>query len=257
MELEYCVYLTTYKGSLLPKYYIGSTTVKKIKSNKYFGSISSKKWKNTFKNELKNNSQLFYIEILSYHNSRKDALEEELKIQIENNVVKSNDYMNESLAIVNGMFGRDVKGEYNPMFGKKRKDASNRMKGDNNIAKREDIKEKLRKPKSKMIPHKHSEDTKNKIKIAALNRSDDAKNNIKKGLNKRSDIKYIDSINILKTELLKKDKLTKQEIAEIFNDKNDAFIKGLLQISKKRNIIYCKIAAGINSTWYLKNNINE
>lgn len=38
--------------------------------------------------------------------------------QIELDVVKSNEYFNESLASVDGMFGRDVSGKLNPMFGK-------------------------------------------------------------------------------------------------------------------------------------------
>ena len=37
----YCVYITTYNGYKLPKYYIGSTSTKKIESEKYYGSVSS------------------------------------------------------------------------------------------------------------------------------------------------------------------------------------------------------------------------
>lgn len=254
MELEYCVYITTYYGELLPKYYIGSTTVKKIESGKYFGSVSSKKWKSIFKDELLNNSQLFSVKIYSYHSTRKIALEEELKIQIENNVVKSKDYMNESLALINGMFGRDVTGKNNPMFGKKREDSSKRMSGENNIAKREDIKIKLRKPKSKITPHNHTEKSKNKLRFSALNRSEDHKLKIIKGLRKRSDIKYGESINILISKLLiNNGSLSIKEICEIFNDKNRKDITNILRISKNRNMIYCTMA-GINSTWHLKNN---
>ena len=115
----YCVYLTTYRGNLLPKYYFGSTSIKKIMSGKYFGSIASKKWKVKFNDELNNHPELFYVTIISKHNTRKEALIEELKIQLKNNVVKSLEYMNESLATPNGMFGRDVSGESNPMYGKK------------------------------------------------------------------------------------------------------------------------------------------
>ena len=43
----YCVYLTVYSGNLLPMFYIGSSSVKKIQ-NGYCGSISSKKYKNVF-----------------------------------------------------------------------------------------------------------------------------------------------------------------------------------------------------------------
>lgn len=80
--------------------------------------------KKIFENELFNNPQLFTIEILSKHELRIDALKEELNLQIKNDVVKSDQYMNESFAKANGMFGRDVIGKNNPMFGKKRLDSS-------------------------------------------------------------------------------------------------------------------------------------
>ena len=114
----YIVYLVKYKGDKLPPYYIGSTSLKKIK-NGYRGSIKSRKYKNIFKDELKNNLHLFEYEILGEYESRKDALKNELKKQKELNVVKSDLYFNESFASVNGMFGRDVKGKNNPMYGKK------------------------------------------------------------------------------------------------------------------------------------------
>lgn len=253
MELNYCVYITTYNGTLLPKYYIGSSTVKKIETNKYFGSISSKKWKYIFKDELSNNPQLFSVKIYSYHNTRKIALEEELKLQIENNVVKSNDYMNESLATINGMFGRDVSGANNPMFGKKREDMSKKMIGDNNISKRKDVKLKLRKPKSKITPRKQTEKTKNKLKDFALNRNIEIQTKINTSLKKITDIKYGHSLNILISELNKNNGvLSTKEIYKIFNDKNKKYVKNILRISKHRNIIYC-VMAGSKSSWYLKN----
>ena len=60
---------------------------------------------------------MFKAEIISYHETRKDALNEELKLQIKNNVVKSKDFFNESLAIPNGYFGRNMSGLNNPSFG--------------------------------------------------------------------------------------------------------------------------------------------
>jgi hypothetical protein len=62
---------------------------------------------------------LFEIKILSFHNSREEALIEELKLHVEYDVVNSEDYMNESKAMVNGFFGRDVSGKNHPMWGKK------------------------------------------------------------------------------------------------------------------------------------------
>lgn len=115
---KFVTYLVKYSGELLPPYYIGSTSEDKVNSNKYFGIPRSKKWKDVFKLELKNNKHLFSIEILSYHDTRISALEEELRIQILNNVVKSSEYFNESLACPNGFFGRNISGELNPFFGK-------------------------------------------------------------------------------------------------------------------------------------------
>lgn len=115
---KFVVYLVNYSGDKLPRYYIGSTSYEKIKSG-YLGSVRSKKWKEIFKNEVKNNINLFNVEILSTHNTRKDALLEEYKIQKKYNVVESTDYFNESFATVDGFFGRDVSGEANTMYGRK------------------------------------------------------------------------------------------------------------------------------------------
>ena len=113
----YVCYLTIYKGEKLPPYYIGSTSLNKIE-NGYRGSVVSKKYKNVFKNELKTNPELFDIIILSKHDNRKEAIEIELLLQKEFDVVKSDLFFNEAFASINGMFGRDVSGSNNPMFGK-------------------------------------------------------------------------------------------------------------------------------------------
>ena len=115
--MKFVVYLTTYTGYKLPPYYIGSTSKEKLDAG-YFGSVTSRKWKTIYKEELINNKNLFSSEVLSYHNSRQEALDEERKIQIERNVIKSSDYFNEAIAAPNGFFGRDVCGELHPMFGK-------------------------------------------------------------------------------------------------------------------------------------------
>jgi hypothetical protein len=113
----YVVYLIKYKGEKLPPFYIGSTDLKKLE-NGYRGSVISKKYRKRFKEELKNSPELFGYEIISEHKTRKEALKYELEKQIELDVVNSDLYFNESLASVGGMFGRDVSGELNPMFGK-------------------------------------------------------------------------------------------------------------------------------------------
>src|SRR5574343_355529 len=99
---KYVVYLTEYSGNLLPPKYIGSTSESNVVSGKYFGSVSSKKWGKIFREELKHNPHLFSIQILSLHDTRKEALYEELEQQINRDVVKSSEYFNESLATPNG-----------------------------------------------------------------------------------------------------------------------------------------------------------
>ena len=118
MICNYVTYIVKYSGNLLPVYYIGSTSAKKALSGDYFGSIKSKKYGDTFRRELKNNKHLFELEILSAHPDRKSAIDEELKIQKERDVVKSDLYMNESYAVPNGFFGMDVSGSNNPLYGK-------------------------------------------------------------------------------------------------------------------------------------------
>ena len=113
----YICYLIKYSGEKLPPLYIGSTSMENLK-NGYRGSVTSIKYGEIFKEELKNNPHLFEYEVLSEHETRASALEVELTKQIEFGVVESSDYFNEALASVNGMFGRDVSGDSNPMYGK-------------------------------------------------------------------------------------------------------------------------------------------
>lgn len=243
--MEYCVYLVTYNGNLLPKYYIGSSSVKKVASGRYFGSIRSIKWKEKFKFELINNPHLFSIEILSKHESRIDALKEELSQQKINNVVSSDKYFNESFASINGMFGHDVNGKNNPMFGKKRIDMSIRMSGDNNIAKRNEVKEKLKLAKAnyRPIPHKHTEIAKNKMSEIAFSRSIEQKNKINslrsitnnKNINEKYGEFIIEIIDFLKNN---DGKLKTKEIYEHYKSKPTNYINSTIALMRKRNIIY-------------------
>lgn len=118
MQERFVVYLTTYFGDKLPPFYIGSTTETKALSGKYFGSIRSKRYREIFESELNSGKDLFCIRIMSYHNTREEALAEELNVQKLNNVVQSERFFNESYASVNGYFGRSVKGKDNHSFGK-------------------------------------------------------------------------------------------------------------------------------------------
>lgn len=76
----YCVYLTVYKGNLLPPFYIGSTSIDKIE-NGYRGSVGSKQYKEIWKSEIKYNSQLFKTHIIKIFNDRKAAADYEGYIQ--------------------------------------------------------------------------------------------------------------------------------------------------------------------------------
>jgi hypothetical protein len=115
----YCVYLTTYSGDKLPKYYVGSSSLSKIK-NGYKGSVSSKEWKLLWDYEIEFHPELFDVVIISEHRTRLEALQAELQYQLNYNVVESKNYINKSLAQPNGFFGMDVSGENNPMYGKSR-----------------------------------------------------------------------------------------------------------------------------------------
>ncbi len=113
----FCVYLTIYSGNKMPNLYIGSTSIRKILRNNYRGSVSSKKYKRIWNEELKNNPNKFATFILSTHKTRIDALEKEKEMQIKFNVIKSNLYINMAIAVPNGYFGMDTSKSNNPNYG--------------------------------------------------------------------------------------------------------------------------------------------
>jgi hypothetical protein len=100
----------------MPMFYIGSSYVNKIQRG-YHGSVSSKKYKKIWNEEIKNNPKLFNTNIISYHENDTEARKKELKLQKLLNVVNSTLYINESYARVNGFHGRDVKKENHPRWG--------------------------------------------------------------------------------------------------------------------------------------------
>lgn len=114
----YCTYVTFYSGDKLPPFYIGSTSIKKIASG-YHGSVCSKKWKQIYKNEIENNPSLFDTEIINTFTNRQEALADELELQKSNDAVKSSWFFNESFAVVNGFFGRDISGPIHWNYGGK------------------------------------------------------------------------------------------------------------------------------------------
>jgi hypothetical protein len=96
MNSNYCTYLTTYKGNKLPPFYIGYTTVKNIQKG-YRGSVASKKYKETWLLELKQNPEMFNTKIISLHNSKEEAKQKEIKLQKSLNVIKNEMYINKAI----------------------------------------------------------------------------------------------------------------------------------------------------------------
>lgn len=112
----FCTYLTIYYGSLLPRRYVGSTSISNIHTG-YHGSVLSEEWKEIWNQELISNPHLFKTRILTLHDTREKALEKEKEIQIKYDVVKNPNYINKSLANPNGFFGMNVSGKNNPNYG--------------------------------------------------------------------------------------------------------------------------------------------
>lgn len=138
----YCVYLTVYSGNLLPMFYIGSSSITKVKGG-YCGSISSKKYKKIFLKEKKENSHLFRTHIISQHDTRSQAISKEYKLQKQLNVSTSTMYFNECYA--SGYFGQRNSGKNNGFYGRKHSEQTlQKMKK----PKSEETKQKMRKPKS-------------------------------------------------------------------------------------------------------------
>jgi hypothetical protein len=116
------VYLTVYKPNMNtenPYLYIGSTC--KSEDSGYLGSVKSKEWKEFWERETKKNPESFDHFTLSWHETREQALKEELSVQKSMNVVKDSRFFNKSYATKDGMMGMDVSGSNNPMYGRSRK----------------------------------------------------------------------------------------------------------------------------------------
>lgn len=169
--MKYCTYLTCYKGNKLPPFYIGYTLIKNINKG-YHGSVKSKKYKETWLSELKNNPHLFTSYIISKHKLKEDALKKEEFFHKQLNVVKSPLYIN--LSCANGkMFEyKSMAGENNPMYGKHhtektKKNLSVCLSGRKSNRLYSPRTPEQRKHHSEMIKgKKHTEETKNKISNA-------------------------------------------------------------------------------------------
>lgn len=101
--LEYCsmftVYITTYLGEKLPPFYIGSTTFEKI-ANGYHGSVTSRKYRDIWRQELNENPHLFITKPIP--NAAAETAGEIVEIEAEwqrlFDVVKDPDFINQSFA---------------------------------------------------------------------------------------------------------------------------------------------------------------
>ncbi len=91
---KYCVYLTIYRGKKLPPFYIGSTYIDNIRKNNYHGSVTSKKYKEIYNKELKDNPDLFKTIILRSTLTRKFAAVIEFYLQKKNKAVGNNFFIN-------------------------------------------------------------------------------------------------------------------------------------------------------------------
>ena len=90
----FCVYLTTYFGNKLPIFYIGSSSEKKVLQSGYNGTVTSKRFGKIWREEQKNNKDLFKTKILSLHRKREDALVREEFLQRQLNVIRNPLYIN-------------------------------------------------------------------------------------------------------------------------------------------------------------------
>lgn len=124
-DKKFCVYLTVYYGNKLPPFYIGwSSRPDKVLAQKYHGSVESKRYKEIYKKELKENPHLFKSFILSYHSTDVEATAREEKFHRKLNVVNNPLYFNMGIGqakfggsgIHNSMYGRN--GNTHPFFQK-------------------------------------------------------------------------------------------------------------------------------------------
>lgn len=124
--MEYCTYLTTYRGTKMPMFYIGRSSVKNVQ-NGYHGSVSSKLYKQIWLEELEQNPHLFETKILTVHSTKKEAAEQEEYFHKKHQVHKNPLYINQATGA--GTFHADICGKKNPWYGKSRSGELNPMYG--------------------------------------------------------------------------------------------------------------------------------
>jgi hypothetical protein len=93
----YCTYLTVYRGSKLPPFYIGSKDTKSVLDG-YRGSVVSKEYGQIFKEEIANNPSLFQTTIISFHSTREEAYLKEKVLHFSLQVHINPLYINKTIA---------------------------------------------------------------------------------------------------------------------------------------------------------------
>ena len=91
----FCTYITYYSGTKLPPYYIGHSSVEKVKSG-YHGSVSSKEYKKIYLKELIDNPELFKTEIIETFKTKREAEHAEGIEQRKVNAANNPLYMNKN-----------------------------------------------------------------------------------------------------------------------------------------------------------------
>lgn len=106
IRTNYCTYLTIYRGKRLPPFYIGYSSVGKVEDG-YHGSVQSKRYKQTWKQELIENPKAFETIILSVHSSKEEANAREIELQFKLQVHKNPLYINQ---VIGRKFFAETKG---------------------------------------------------------------------------------------------------------------------------------------------------
>lgn len=166
-ETTYIPWIDNKEGN--PWLYIGSDSSER---DDYFGSVSSKEWKHFWRNEIKDHPENFTKRILAncIINDRKELLNLEFQIQLQNDVVNSSTYFNKSFA-TKGCFGdknnRRTGTRHTEETKRKMSEAwKTREEFSEETRKKMSVSAKLRLPTRGMLGIEHTETTKSKISSA-------------------------------------------------------------------------------------------
>jgi len=111
ISVGYCTYLTIYSGNKLPLFYIGQTTLDKVR-NGYHGSVQSKVFKKIWKQEIKEHPGLFKTSIISIHDHREEAINREIYLQQRLDVLNNPLYINRAIGRMVDNKGRKITPEH-------------------------------------------------------------------------------------------------------------------------------------------------